>query len=226
MNFYYYLCTVILAIQMNRYLNTIVYTLMAVMLLASCSKEETYAEQRERELSSISDFISKNNIKVISEQQFAEQGYTTEEDQYVAFSNTGVYMNIIDNGPAKGTILANGNSEDVLVRYSERNLKGDSIQTTNRLPLYANLCDKFSVRNNSGTFIARFIYGRMLNYYSSTTVPGGWLVPLKYIRLGRLTEDDDHYATVRLIVPHDQGTTSASTGVYACFYYMEYQADR
>ena len=211
---------------MNRYLNAIVYTLLAVMFFASCSKEETYAEQRRRELSSISDFISKNNIKVISEQQFAEQGYLTDEDQYVLFSRTGVYMNIIDDGPEAGKFLQNGSTEDVLVRYSERNLKGDSIQTTNRLPLYANLCDKFSVRNNSGTFIATFVYGRMRNYYNSTTVPGGWLVPLKYIKLGRLIEDDDHYATVRLIVPHDQGTPAASTGVYACFYYMEYQADR
>ena len=200
--------------------------LSCAMFLASCSKEETYAEQRERELNSISDFISKSNIQVISEQTFAEQGYTTAQNQYVLFNNTGVYMNIIDKGPATGSILTSGDQGDVLVRYQEYNLKGDSIQTTNRIPLYATLCDKFNVSNNSGTFIASFIYGRMYSYYGSTSVPGGWLVPLKYIRLGRPVEDEDHYATVRLIVPHDQGTASANSGVYACYYYMEYEADR
>ncbi|MBO5614390.1 MAG: DUF4827 domain-containing protein [Prevotella sp.] len=211
---------------MKQPIYVIIYALLIVTVMASCKKEETYAEQREREISSINNFISKNKIQVISEQQFIDQGYVTEEAQYVKFNNTGVYMNIIDKGPIGGTILANGKSEDVLVRYQEYNLKGDSIKTTNRTPTFANLCDKFSVRNNSGTFVASFVYGVMRNTYKSTSVPGGWLIPLKYIRLGRIIEDEDRYATVRLIVPHEQGTAAASTGVYACYYYMEYQADR
>lgn len=212
--------------NISKYIKLALGLSLALGFFTSCSKEETYAEQRERELNSISSFISKNNIKVISEETFIDQDYTTESDQYVLFNNTGVYMNIIDKGPVKGTVMSNGDSDEVLVRYQEYNLKGDSIQTTNRTPLYATLCDKFSVRNNSGTFIAQFIYGRMMSYYNSTQVPGGWLVPLRYIRLGRLINEDDHYATVRLIVPHDQGTSSASSGVYACYYYIEYEADR
>ncbi|MBP3750525.1 MAG: DUF4827 domain-containing protein [Prevotella sp.] len=194
--------------------------------LSSCSKEETYAEQREREIDNISNFISTNNIEVISEERFALQDYTTEENQYVLFNSNGVYMNILNDGPKAGTVLAEGTSDDVLVRYQEYNINGDSIQTTNRIPLYGTLCDKFSVRNYYGTYIASYIYGRMSNYYGSTQVPSGWLVPLKYIKLGRLIEDDDRYATVRLIVPHDQGTSAASSGVYACYYFLTYEEDR
>jgi hypothetical protein len=119
-----------------------------------------------------------------------------------------------------------GDNAEVLVRYQEYNINGDSIKTTNRTPAFATLCDKFSVNNYQGTYIASFIYGRMYNYYGSKTVPGGWLVPLKYIRLGRPVYEDDKYATVRLIVPHDQGTAAAVSGVYACYYYMTYEVDR
>ena len=200
--------------------------LMGVMVFTSCRKEETYAEQREREINNISKFITKNNIEVISESKFALQNYTTEENQYVLFNNSGVYMNILNKGPKNGIILAEGKSDDVLVRYQEYNINGDSIQTTNRIALFGTLCDKFSVRNYYGTYIANFVYGRMANYYGSSQVPGGWLVPLKYIKLGRLIEDDDKYATVRLIVPHDQGTSAASSGVYACYYFLSYEEDR
>ena len=59
--------------------------------------------------------------------------------------------------------------------------------------------------------------------YGSASVPAGWLVPLSYIRLGRLVEEGDELAKVRLIVPHDQGHSYASQGVYACFYELTYQ---
>jgi hypothetical protein len=198
-----------------------------LICLSSCSSEQTYAEQREREINNISNFISKNNIQVIDENTFAQQGYTTGENQYVLFNNSGVYMNILESGPKDGTVLSkNGDKADVLVRYQEYNLNGDSIQTTNRIPLYGTLCDKFSVSNYYGTYVATFIYGLMYNYYKSSQVPGGWLVPLKYIKLGRLIEKDDRYATVRLIVPHDQGTSAASSGVYACYYFLMYEIDK
>ena len=156
---------------------------MGVMVFTSCRKEETYAEQREREINNISKFITKSNIEVISESKFAQQNYTTEENQYVLFNNSGVYMNILNKGPKNGIILAEGKSDDVLVRYQEYNINGDSIQTTNRISLFGTLCDKLSVRNYYGTYIANFVYGRMANYYGSSQVPGGWLFPLKYIKL-------------------------------------------
>ena len=212
---------------MNKIIYSIATVISLIAIFASCSKQETYAEQREREFNKIDEFISKNKIEVIDEATFKSQDYTTKDNQYVQFNNTGVYMNIIDKGPEQGKILSkNGDNAEVLVRYQEYNINGDSIKTTNRTPAFATLCDKFSVNNYQGTYIASFIYGRMYNYYGSTTVPGGWLVPLKYIRLGRPVDEDDHYATVRLIVPHDQGTAAAVSGVYACYYYMTYEVDR
>ena len=195
---------------------------LAIASFTSCSKEETYAEQRERELNNISKFIAKEGISVIDEKTFKNQGYTTEENQYVLFNNTGVYMNIVDKGPEDGIQLTKaGDHAEVLVRFSERNLNGDSIQCTNFGLASAIMPDKFTVHNYSGTYYATFVYGRMVSYYGSTSVPGGWLVPLRYIRLGR-----SEHSTVRLIVPHDQGTARASSGVYACFYYLKYLLDR
>ena len=212
---------------MNKIIYTIATIISLVTIFASCSKQETYAEQREREFNKIDEFISKNKIEVIDENTFKSQDYTTKENQYVKFNNTGVYMNIIDKGPSEGKILSkNGDYAEVLVRYQEYNINGDSIKTTNRTSAFATLCDKFTVSNYSGTYIASFVYGRMYNYYGSKNVPNGWLAPMKYIRLGRLIDEGDNYATVRLIVPHDQGTSAAVSGVYACYYYMTYELDR
>ena len=212
---------------MNKIIYTIATIISLVTIFASCSKQETYAEQREREFNKIDEFISKNKIEVIDENTFKSQDYTTKENQYVKFNNTGVYMNIIDKGPSEGKILSkNGDYAEVLVRYQEYNINGDSIKTTNRTSAFATLCDKFTVSNYSGTYIASFVYGRMYNYYGSKNVPNGWLAPMKYIRLGRLINENDNYATVRLIVPHDQGTSAAVSGVYACYYYMTYELDR
>lgn len=209
-------------------LHIILSLLLAVCFVASCSDTETYAEQRERELNAINNFISKNNIEVISEDKFHAQGDTTYhtngKNQYVYFSNSGVYMQIVEYGPkSNGGILAKGKSANVLVRYYERNINGDSIKTTNLDVLHVGLPDKFTVRNVSGSFIASFVYGVMKSTYGSTSVPGGWLVPLTYIRLGREKEKTDKLAEVKLIVQHDQGTAAAVTGVYACFYDMIYE---
>ena len=199
-----------------------------VMAFSSCRSEETYAEQRDREYSSIDAFIAKNGIKVITEKEFTAKGCTTEANEYVRFDNSGVYMNIVSKG-TDGEPLAKGKSEDVLVRYQEQNItNSDGQQTSNMQPDYTNLCDKFNVRNQSGTYIAQLVYGVLLNSYGSQQVPGGWLVPLKYINLGRgdMISEDGKLAAVRLIVPHDQGTGYANSGVYAYYYYMTYELDR
>lgn len=74
----------------------------AVLAFSSCNKSETYADQLERENNAINAFIVKKGINVISEGQFASQGNTTDvtKNQYVHFSNTGVYMQIVEKGTA------------------------------------------------------------------------------------------------------------------------------
>lgn len=42
----------------------------AVLSFAACNDSETYKDMRDRELDSISSFLRKENIKVISEDEF------------------------------------------------------------------------------------------------------------------------------------------------------------
>ena len=68
--------------------------LLCAMSYMSCDDYETYGDKKAKERDAINRFISKNNIKVIDENQFEAQGYTTDtaQNQYVLMSRTGVYM--------------------------------------------------------------------------------------------------------------------------------------
>lgn len=203
----------------------------AVITLAACSETETYAEQKEYEYECINNFLygntetNKRPITVITEATFKEQGETTDtaRNEFVLFNSSGIYMQIVEKGC--GEKLKDGESADVLCRYYEYNLNGDSLQTYNNGTFaYATTYEKMSVRNTSGTFSASFTAtGRMLSAYGNQNVPSGWLVPLTYIKLGRPASNDDKIAHVRLIVPHDQGQVNASTRVYACYYDITYE---
>lgn len=197
--------------------------MIALMALSSCSETETYAEQKEREESAISSYIHNNNIKVISEEQFRAQGETTSVDnnEYVLFTSTGIYMQIVEKGC--GEKLKNGESTDVLCRFTEYNINNNALQLTNYGDMnYATIVDKMTVRNTSGTFTASFISGLMSATYGSTQVPSGWLVPLTYINLGRPQSADEQIARVKIIVPHDSGQMQATNNVYACHYEITY----
>lgn len=203
------------------------YSLLLVfvaMAFTSCDDIETYAEQRDAERSAISNYISRNNIKVISEEEFLKDTTTdVSKNEFVLFEGSGVYMQIINRG--SGQVLKKGETSDVLSRFTEYNINGDSIQLTNQVLSYHYLYDKYSVTNKSGSFYASFDTNQSILYrrYGSASVPGGWLIPLSYIKLGRLTSPNDELAKVRIIVPHDQGHSSASQGVYACLYTITYQ---
>ena len=66
----------------------------------------------------------------------------------------------------------------------------------------------------------------MSSVYGSTAVPSGWLVPFTYINVGRQTSENDEIAKVKLIVPHSQGQSNASSNVYPCFYVITYERGR
>ncbi len=195
------------------------------MAMLSCDDVETYAEQRDAERAAISQFLVDRKIKVISEEEFLANDTTTDvsKNEYVLFENTGVYMQIVRRGC--GEILKKDESADILTRFDEYNINGDSLQLSNQTVSTGYLPDKYTVWNTSGSFSASFVSGQSLMYmaYGSASVPAGWLVPLSYIRLGRLVEEGDELAKVRIIVPHDQGHSYASQGVYACFYELTYQ---
>ena len=205
-------------------------TLLAVLLcciatLFSCKDSDTYADQKERERSAISKYIRDNNIKVISEEEFLAKDTVTDvsKNEYVLFTNTGVYMQIVNRGV--GEILKHNENTNVLCRYKEINLLTDSLQSSTIDMAFASLVDKMTVRRYYSTYTASFDHSSslMARIYNSTSVPNGWLVPLAYIKLGRLVNDTDNLAKVNLIVPHSEGQANASQRVYPCFYTITYQ---
>lgn len=211
---------------MNKLFYSLLFIIAAATLFVSCSETETYAEQRDRELNAIASYIAKNKIKVIDEKTFIAQGETTDtsKNEYVLFESNGLYMQIRSKGKGTGGMLKNGEVANVLCRYAEYNINQDTIQSYNDgANIFATTPDKMTVKNTSGTFSATFVSGIMSSQYSSRTVPAGWLYPLGYLNLVRLTGADSELANVRIIVPHDQGHAMAQTYVYACAYDITYE---
>ncbi len=215
---------------MKKAIKTILFVLTGIIAMTSCDDTETYAEQKEREYGYINNFVNGNSninkrpITVISETDFKAKGEVTDtaKNEYVLFSSTGIYMQIVDKGC--GEQLKDGESADVLCRFTEYNINGDSLQlTNNNIFQYATLCDKMKVIKSGSTISATFAYGLLCNAYGSTSVPSGWLVPLNYVKLGRQQSADDKLARVRIIIPHDQGHAYATSNVYACFYDITYE---
>ena len=217
----------------------------AVLSFAACNDSETYKDMRDRELDSISSFLRKENIKVISEDEFNRRWKNNEKltdtaknnNEWVLFNSNGIYMQVIDQGC--GDYIKKGTSVDVLVRFDEYNLSyaaemSDKCLTlSNKVPAYSYYVDKISVTNTSGTFTGSFVdpsaslmaitYNSSSYGSVSSTVPSGWLIPFTWIKIGRPKTDDERIAHVRLLVPHSYGTTSASGSVQACVYDMTLQ---
>jgi len=203
----------------------LLFGLCAVAFVASCSNSETYADQKEDEVKAIKKYLSDSAVTVISEEKFFAQDSTTNlsRNEFVLFNSSGVYMQIIRKGC--GSKIADGETASVLCRFTEWNLETDSIQLSNNVLSYSSLIEKFIVKNSSGTFEGSFVSGSSVMYsiYGSQAVPGGWLVPLTYINIGRPVNEGDETAKVKLIVPHSQGQYYASQNVYPCLYEITYQ---
>lgn len=226
----------------------------ALVTFAACDHNETYADQRNRELDSINAFLRNENVKVIKEAEFERRfearkaGDKTikltdtdpNNNEYVLFESNGIYMQVINDGC--GNYIAKGKTQNVLCRYTEYCLANrakicdDAITLTNDVPRFAIYTDEMSVKNTSGTFEGSFVdtnHSLLAQTYNSSyygsvsaTVPSGWLIPFSWIKIGRLITADDELAHVRLLVPHTYGTTSASASVYACLYDIRFQAAR
>ncbi|MEG2514112.1 MAG: DUF4827 domain-containing protein [Bacteroidaceae bacterium] len=184
--------------------------------LQSCDNYVTYAEQLKAEKEAIKKFISVNNIKVISTDQFYNQDSTTnvEKNEYVLFADNGIYMQIVEQGDER---KAESNDE-ILARTLEVLIaSGDT--TVYTFPLTH---DTFRYTSNSYQVLGQFIdyvRGGMYNAYG-TQVPAGWLVPLSYVKLG---SNVSTRAEVKLIVPSKMGQGDALEKVYPCFYRLTYQ---
>lgn len=219
---------------------------MCSVFLGACNDDETYAEKKDKERKAINSFLQRDvaivsqegdtvcrvgRIHPISEKQFRDQDSTTnlENNEYVLFKSTGVYMQIVRKG--EGRPMKSGDSKQILCRFLEYNILGDSIQLRSDVTYWHAYPDVIDVTNTSGTFTASFNTtvnpgGAMYQVYGNTSVPSGWLTPLTYINLGRQLTSAEGIAKVRLIVPHSEGHTSATTNVYPCFYEILYQEMR
>lgn len=194
--------------------------------LTSCNDYETYGEKKEKASNAIQEFIADSAINVISETQFHAQHDSTYVyrdgrylNQYVYLNNTGVYMQIVRKGC--GNVLEENKTVTVLCRYTEYNLCDKTVMSRNDQS--ARDYDKMIVKRTGNSYEASFASGVMSSTYSTTSVPSGWLVPLAYINLGYTPGDDDEVALVKLIVPHTQGQSDASSNVYPCHYVITYR---
>ena len=201
-------------------------------VLSSCNDYETYGDKKEKERNAIAKFISDSSIVVISEDQFNQQGYTTNlvRNEFVKLDKSGVYMQIVR--PGCGTMLQDGETTRLVCRFSEFDILEDTITVCNNNPdLSLNgksvvaLPDIIQVSRVSGSYSASFESGVMTQVYRSASVPSGWLVPLAYIKVGRPQSLTEECAKVRLIVPHSQGHASASSNVTPCYYELTFQRE-
>lgn len=207
---------------MKRIFNSLCILMACTCLFQACDDTETYAEMKEKEREAIEAYIKSEGIKVISYEQFCAQDSTTdvEKNEYVLFKDKGVYMQIVRKG--EGEPLANGERAEINVRYYEVNIKEMDTLTGN---WYSSGTDPdvMTIENKNGSYTGSFTSGWMSSVYGSP-VPSGWMIPLPYIRMKY--DQGEGIPLVRLIVPHSEGQSTASSYVYPCLYHITYQKAR
>ena len=203
-------------------------------LMQSCDDGETYAEMKEKERDAINRFIKNNSvvgpINVITESQFYAQDSTTDvsKNQFVAFGDDGVYMQIVRKGEGKNVVEMAKEEPDstvrmrLLCRFMEYDIEAADTTYTNFFS--SAIVDKMqcTYERRGRSYKANFTEGYMRQYHGEV-VPTGWLKPLDFIRLSK---DDSKIAKVRLIVPHTSGTTNASQYVLPYYYEILFQMGR
>ena len=105
------------------------------------------------------------------------------------------------------------------MRITNKIISNNSVTNINNNKV---LEDKLNVQRSGSTYTASFVAGRMLEAYGAS-VPAGWLVAFNYLNIGRSTAN---LAKVRLIVPHSQGHSTASSNVYPYYYELTFQRER
>lgn len=212
-------------------------TALIMWTMQSCDNGKTYAERKEEEADAINKYILENDIKVITEAEFAAQDSTTKENEYVLLEESGVYMHIDNRGPGK-EVLKDG-TYDMVARFVEIALQtrsdlgiteGDTLLANMHVsnPSYTIKGEDFKLTISGEAYSASFTRNdsySMYGMYNTVAVPSGWLIPLRYLKPGR-TNDVEKIARVKLIVPHSEGTSAATQSVYPCFYELTYNMTR
>lgn len=205
---------------------------LTATIMQSCDDSKTYAELKDDEKKAIKAFIEENDITVISEDTFYAQDTMTYDNEYVLFDESGVYMHIVEKGKGDAP-LEDGNYE-ILSRFMEIAIqdrsddglfyKGDTILANMKIlnASYLTQPEEYTVTISDGYYYGTFSgYSLMYTYYSSTSVPSGWLIPLMVLKPKR-TQSATDVARVQLIVPHSEGSYYASSYVYPAYYELTY----
>ena len=199
--------------------------MLCIVPFVACNDYETYGEKKDKERDAINQFIADSAIVVINQAQFVSQGNTTnlERNEFVYLDNSGVYMQIVRKGC--GNPVADGETTVLLVRFYEQCIQDTLAIFNDASPLEP---DYMTISRSGSTYSGTFTSGRWYSTYVSSysgtaTVPNGLLVPFPYINVGRPRTADDAIAKVRLIVPHSQGHTMASSYVYAYYYEITFE---
>ena len=201
--------------------------------IQSCDDGKTYAEMKEDEADAINRYINQNDIEVIDEATFAAQdSVTIGENQYVLLDESGVYMHVSYRGD--GNELLQEGTHDMVARFVEVALQTRSEMFEAGDTLMANMYvrnsdyyiegEEFKLTISGGSYSASFLRNdsySMYGLYSTAAVPSGWLIPLRYLKPSRTTRSD-RQARVKLIVPHSEGTSTAQSYVYPCYYEIAY----
>ncbi|MBR4922151.1 MAG: DUF4827 domain-containing protein [Bacteroidaceae bacterium] len=199
---------------------------LGIIGFQSCDDSKTYAELKEEEREAIKRFIEVEGIKVIDEDTYTEQDSVTNvaNNEFVFFDESGVYMQIIERG--KGEKMENGRYE-ILARYLETKITAEGGRDTlsyNTDSYWYPHPDIFVLTKSKSGYSASFDGNAcMVEVHSSSSVPAGWLIPFNHLRVGR---EIPARSKIRLIVPHSQGTSSASSAVAPCYYEITYQLSR
>lgn len=205
----------------NRWFFVMLMPLLA-MLFVACDDNVSYSDMKDKERVAINDFIKSEGISVISKSEFLEQDSVTDinENEYVLLDN--VYVQFVRNPKdvAGAKRIPDGASMNLLVKYTEYSIIEEETFTEN---LNEANPDEMTVSNEDGSYSASFSSGVMLETYGTTAVPTGWLVAMPYLYF---TRSQANLAEVNLIVPHTDGTSSAATYVYPCFYNIKFQPEQ
>ena len=207
--------------MINNRLKNIFFLILLLVMVVACDDTMTYSEMKEKEEKAIKDFINENGIKTITFDEFVANDSVTDValNEYVEIN--GVYMQIVHNpkGDADACRINDGETRNILVRYTEYNIQeADTISSNTFYPD----ADEMRVSNTSGTYQATFTSGVMMSQYGNSYVPTGWIIPFGYLWFARSTA---RLARVNLIVPHTKGTSNATTYVYPCFYQITFQPE-
>ena len=188
---------------------TILSVLAVLMAFQSCSKSRTYAERLADEKKAIDRYIKKENIKVISFDEFTRNNEKTDtlKNEYVELQ-TGLYLQIRDKG-SEALADTFKTRDEITVRFTEYNII-DGFMTVASNINQPNFVDAFIYTNEDNRLRGEFVdRGTMVETYGSTTVPSGWLIPLKYIH---------HNGHIKVIVSSKLGHTVANREVYPYAY--------